>query len=275
MSFAFGIFTSDPNLLRCELLRLRPEVGLGRGDEPVGAAWYADGKVLVQRTSAHARPEGLDQLGGVLESEALLVHGGALPLGLSVEENAQPFRSGEWIFLSQGTNGSEARLRARALEGLPDHLQRMVRGSTSAEVAFALFLNALREAGRAGDPLLDPKSVASALGAAARRLESLTREFGGRALDAAMIATNGQSLAAARLGEGPLQYRLLEGSADCERCGIDHASAGEKESLRRAHLRQRSVAVATDVRAASGWIPLESGSSIAVGTSLHPERVSF
>ncbi len=273
MPFAFGIITSDPNLLRCELLRLRPEIGLGAGDEPMGAAWFADDNVLVQRYSAAARPEGLDLLGGVLESDALLVHGAALPLGLSIEENTQPFRFRQWLFVCQGTNGSDAKLRALAMEGLPDHLRRMVRGSTAAEVAFALFLNALRETGRAEDPLLDAKTVAGALGRTARKLEALTHETGGRALDAAMMATNNRMLVAARLGETPLAYRLLEGAQHCERCRID--DSGEMEALRRAHQRRRTVAISTDVRVAQGWIPLESGSAIAVGKSLNPERVQF
>jgi predicted glutamine amidotransferase len=270
--FAFGVLTSDPNLLRCELVRLRPEVGLGSGQEPLGAAWYADDNVLLQRYAPRARPAHLDELGGLVESDALLMHGLDLPVGASLEENTQPFRYRQWLFACQGQVGGGEKLRALALEGLPEHLARVVKGSGWAELGFALFLAALRESGRADDPTIPGRAVAEALGVTARTLERLGGQAGGRGASVTLLCTNNRTLAAVRLGEEPLAYRLLEGAPTCDRCQLD--GGAELETLRRAHTRRRSVAVATDVRG-PGWIPLESGTGIGVGRGLDVEQVRF
>ena len=272
MPFAVGVLTSDPNLLRCELHRLRAQVGLGSPDEPMGAAWFSDGNVLLQRYAPSARPASLDGLGGQLETEALLLHGAPLPLGMSLEENTQPFRYRGWIFACQTGLPASARLRDLALEGLPGHLQRAVRGATSAELGFALFLGGLRETGRPEDPLLDAKVVAEVLGASGRRLERLGLEAGARSVDLRLFATNGRSLAAVRIGDEPLSYRLLEGSPECERCHLGQSA--EAEHLRRAHLRRRTVVAATDVREAQGWIQLQPGTGIAVDRNQDVSRVA-
>src|SRR5919197_4116360 len=122
MPFAIGVFTSDPNLLRCELARLGAEVILGgQEEEPMGAGWYAEDAVLLQRYSARVRPRRLDHLGGVLESEALLVHAGPLPLGMSLEENTQPFRYRHWLFALQGAIGSNGTTPAPGVDGRAGH----------------------------------------------------------------------------------------------------------------------------------------------------------
>jgi predicted glutamine amidotransferase len=274
MPFAIGVFTSDPNLLRCELARLRDEVVLGAHDDgPMGAGWYSEDAVLLQRYSARVRPHRLDQLGGVLESEALLVHAGALPLGMSLEENTQPFRYRHWLFAHQGTIAGNDKLRARILDALPEHLARAVRGSTPSELAFALFLSALRDSGRTDAEHFEARESAKVLGAAARRLEQLAHDAGARPPSLGLLATNNRVLLACRLGDQPMFYRLLEGTQTCAVCGLD-AGPKARPSVR-AHLRRRSIVVATQVADPQAWIPLESGTAVAVGRDLGVQRVAF
>ena len=274
MPFAIGVFTSDPNLLRCELARLRAEVILGaQEDEPMGAGWYAEDAVLLQRYSARVRPRRLDHLGGVLESEALLVHAGPLPLGMSLEENTQPFRYRHWLFAHQGAIGSNDKLRVRVMDALPEHLARAVRGSTASELAFALFLSVLRESGSTDDEQLEPRHAAKVLGTSARRLEQLALEAGARPLSLGLFATNNHLLVACRLGDQPMFYRLLEGTQTCEVCELD-GSAKSRAAVR-AHLRRRSIVVATQVADPQAWIPLESGTAVGVGGDLGVQRVAF
>jgi predicted glutamine amidotransferase len=274
MPFVIGVFTSDPNLLRCELARLRDEVILGaQDDEPMGAGWYADEAVLLQRYSARVRPERIDHLGGVLESEALLVHSAPLPLGMSLEENTQPFRYRQWLFAHQGTIGGNHKLRARVMDALPEHLARSVRGSTPSELAFALYLAALRDSGSPDEDQLEARDAARVLGASARKLEQLTQDAGGRPPSLALLATNNRLLVACRLGDQPLFYRLLEGTQTCAVCGLD-GTARTRPSLR-AHLRRRSVVVATHVADPQAWIPLESGTAVGVGRDLGVQRVAI
>ncbi|HZA50831.1 MAG TPA: class II glutamine amidotransferase [Myxococcaceae bacterium] len=274
MPFAIGIFTSDPNLLRCELARLRDEVSLGaHTDEPMGAGWYAEDAVLLQRYSARVRPERLDQLGGVLESEALLVQAGPLPIGMSLEENTQPFRYRHWLFVHQGAIAGGEKLRVRLMDALPEHLARVVRGSTPSELAFAVYLWALRDAGRTDAEHLEPGEAARVLGTAARRMEQLAQDVGARAPALGLFATNNALLAVARVGEQPMFYRLLEGTATCSICGLD-GSAKARPSVR-AHLRRRSIVVSTQVADPQAWIPIESGTAVGVGRDLSVHRMAI
>jgi glutamine amidotransferase len=274
MPFAIGIFTSDPNLLRCELARLRDEVNLGaQADEPMGAGWYADDAVLLQRYSARVRPDRLDQLGGVLESEALLVQAGPLPVGMSLEENTQPYRYRHWLFVHHGTIGGGEKLRARVMDALPEHLARAVRGSMPSELAFAVYLWALWDAARADDEHLEPAEAARVLGTAARRMEQLALDSGARGTSLGLFATNNSVLTVARVGEQPMFYRLLEGTATCSICGLD-GSAKARPSAR-AHMRRRSIVVATQVADPQAWIPIESGTAVGVGTDLSVQQIAI
>lgn len=274
MAFSIGLFTSDPNLLRCELARLRHDVLVGNAsEEPLGAGWYAEDNVLLQRYAARVRPEGLEQLGGVLESDALVVHAGPLPLAVSLEENTQPFRYRQWLFTAQGALSNGERLRARVMDEVPEHLARAVKGDMPHELCFALFLAELRETGRTDDARLDARTLAQALGKATRRYEQLAAEAGSRTSGLVCIATNNRALAAARVGEQPLYYRLLEGSPSCEVCKLD--GSAESEPSLRAHLRRRTVVVATHVREPLAWHPVDSGQAVGVGRNLGVEKVGF
>lgn len=274
MALSFGIYTSDPNLLRCELARVRHDVpDLSAMAEPMGAGWFAEDSVLVQRYSAKARPSSLEGLGGVLESDSLLVHSAPLPLGLSPEENTPPFRYRQWMFAAQGSLGATGRFRNDAVDALPEHLARAVKGDTHHELMFAIFLSALRDSGRTDDFQLDPAAAAKVMGAAARRIEQLAPDSNGRGSGLSMIATNNRVMVAARLGEERLFYKLLEGAPTCDVCDLQ--TAVDTEAAARAHLRRRSVALTTGVRDPQGWIALEPGTAIAVGRNLHVERLEF
>src|SRR6266849_3704621 len=242
MSIAFSVFTSDPNLLRCELYRLKHLVSLS--ERPLNAAGvgsYSQEEVLLQRyPGAGVHPSSLFSSWDKLESEALLYHATMLPLGVSLEENTQPFRYHRWLFCHNGQIGGFASIRTRLIEMLPDHLQRQLSGDTESEVAFALFLKFLRDTGRTDDVVLEP------------------------ALAAQLIAT--------RHGPDPLHYLLLEGSARCERCGIE-ISSPDARPLVRAHRRRRSIAIASHLLDSTGWMQIPDGATIAVGRDLSIQRL--
>ncbi len=270
MSFAIAVYTSDSNLLRCELARLKKDVALElRSPGPMGAGWFSDGNVLLQRYASAARPESLELLGPDLESDALIVHSAALPLGMSLEENTQPFRFRRWLFALLGQI-SGPHFRADVQELIPGFLGRSVRGSTESEWVFALFLAQLREVGHIDDSQLAPLTSAQVLGKTVRTVEKLS---GARGDAMNLLATNDQVLLAARLGPDPMYFRLLEGTPTCDLHNLD--GRAESQSAVRAHLRRRSVVVATQVTNPAGWIEIESGSAIAVGRNLHVEQVRF
>lgn len=276
MAFVVGIYTSDPNLLRCELARLRTDLVLGdERKEALGVGWYAEQNILLQRYAPKVRPGSLEQIGGVLESDALVAHGGALAVGMSLEENLQPFRYRSWMFANHGEVTQVDRFRNLAMDALPDHLGRSIKGSTAHEVAFALFLAALRDLGRTDDDELEARAAAKAIGEAARRLDALAQRAGARDAALGMISTNGHVMVAARLGNQPVYYRLLEGSATCEVCGLNGDGSALAQAQVRSHLRRKSVVISTNVKDAHGWIPLESGTALGVGATLDVETVRF
>jgi hypothetical protein len=265
MSAAFALFTSDPNLLGCVLHRLEGQVSLA-GSESLNAAGvgsYALDDVLLRRYSQGRLPRTLQDLLPHEKSEALLYRGQVLPLGMS-PESGQPLRYREWLFCQLGTVHAFAELKPKLEAELPDYLQRTPGHATEGEVAFALFLKYLREAERADDRTLEPSLIAQMLGQASRRIQQLSTAAGAARLSSInLIASNQQALVATRLGETPLHYTLLEGSERCDVCGLTAATPSTAPKIR-AHLRQRTVAVASHVAQPAGWVELPSGSALAV-----------
>lgn len=266
---AFALFTSDPNLIRCELFRLREQLQLPAAGavNAVGMGSYAQEDVLLHRfASLGALPAQTDAWCGP-ESEAFLFHAGQLPVGLSLEENTQPFRYRRWMFCQVGSTGASPRVHARLLSQLPEFLQRRIAGESEAEACFALFLKLLRDTGHTDDDRLEPALGAQLLGKTARTLAQLAQEAGaGVRGQLTLLATNGQMLLAARLGGAPLYYSLLEGSDRCGRCGLE--GGGELAPLAREHRLRRTVALATHVVRPAGWLELADGRALAVDRDL-------
>ncbi len=275
MSLAFAVFTSDPNLLQCELSRLESEVSLPEVQplSAVGVGSYAQEDVLLQRHTSPPALRSLSKLWPRLDSEALLYHGGALPVGISPEENAQPFRYHRWLFCHLGAVSEFPRVRPRLLASLPEFLQRQVRGDTDSELVFAVFLKLLRDTGRMDDPLLEPALAAQLLGRTVRLVAQLSSDAGASKTPGLnCIATNGWMLISTRYGSAPLAYALLEGTARCERCGLD-ASMSDSRPIVRAHRRRKTVVIASHPGRSTSWMEIPDGSAIAVGRDLNVQRL--
>jgi hypothetical protein len=277
MSVAFAVYTSDPNLLPCVVQRLEGQVSIS-GFEPLNSASvgsYAQENVLLQRFSLGELPSKLAQLLPQQKSEALLYRAQMLPLGMSLEKS-EPLRSRRWLFSHVGMLNAFAELKPRLVAELPDYLRRMLGGEAEGELAFALFLKLLREVGWAEDRAIAPSAIARVLGRTARRLQELSSAAGAaRTSSINFIATNRQSLVATRLGAQPIFYTLLEGSDRCAACGLMSTTPATEPKIR-AHLRQRTVAVATHVApAASGWVELPSGLALAVDWTLGLHTATF
>ena len=276
MSVALAVLTSDPNLVRCELHRLEGQVSLqpeeGRSNA-VGIGAYAQDDVLLRRFPRDANLT-LASLAPPHETEALLFHGRRLPVGLSLEENTQPFRSRRWLFAHQGGLEDFASVRAALLAEVPDFLRRQIRGETDSEVAFALFLKRLWDTGHADDPRVEPERVGQALADTARALSQASARAGAaRTSTVNLLATNGYLLAATRLGSRPLYSTRLEGTDTCEVCGLTPHSPDTLPAVA-AHRRRHSVVVATHLKRPAGWVELAEGSTLVVGPDLRVHHLS-
>jgi glutamine amidotransferase len=269
MSVVFAVLTSDPNLLKCELARLEGQVTLQAEPKAnaVGMGAYEDGEVLLRRLSSDAGLT-VGSLAPPHESGALLFHAGRLPLGLSLEDNTQPFRSRAWLFAHQGALNGFEQLRASLLEELPDFLRWQVKGATDSEVAFMHFLKHLREKGRAEDPRHEEEVAGRLLAETARELEQRAAQAGAaRTSTLNFVATNGRILVATRSGAVPLYYTRLEGTDRCEVCGITPKTP-ETQPTVIAHRRHRAVVVASHVKRTQGWVELAQGTALAVSEEL-------
>jgi glutamine amidotransferase len=269
MSVVLAVLTSDPNLLKCELARLEGQVDLHA--EPranaVGVGAYADGEVLLRRLSTDMGLT-VGSLAPPHESGALLFHAGRLPVGQSLEDNTQPFRSRAWLFAHQGALNAFEQLRDSLLEQLPEFLRWQVQGTLDSEVAFAHFLKQLRDMGRMEDPRLEAELAGRLLADTARELERQAAQAGAaRTSTLNFVATNGRILLAARSGASPLYYTRLEGTDRCEVCGLTPATP-EMQPAVMAHRRQRAVVVASHVKRTQGWVELAHGTALAVSGEL-------
>ncbi|AKJ05261.1 glutamine amidotransferase [Archangium gephyra] len=275
MSVALAVLTSDPNLVRCELHRLEGQVAL-QGEEgrsnAVGIGAYAQDDVLLRRFPRDADLT-LESLAPRHETEALLFQGRRLPVGLSLEENTQPFRSRRWLFAHQGQVEDFASVRAGLLDEVPDFLKRQIRGETDSEVAFALFLKRLWETGHGDDPRLPAEVAGRLLMDTARSLSQASARAGAaRTSTVNLLATNGYILVATRLGGQPVYYTRLEGTDSCEVCGLTPGMPDTQPGVV-AHRRRRSVVVATHLKRPAGWVELAEGTALTVEADLQVRHV--
>ena len=183
----------------------------------------------------------------------------------------QPLRFGSWLFSTEGDLESFPRVQAWVESELPPHLMRAVGTRTVASSAFALFLASLRSTDP--DRPLAPRDGARRLAQVARALAvRAAAEGAARSARLLLLATDGQVLLAARVGDVAARVALLEGTASCVRCGIQ---AGTKMDVQvRGHLRARAVAVTTfPLTAGTHWLELSDGGALGVGPTLELELV--
>ena len=277
MGGSFGILTSHPDLLGCQLLRLDAQVQLGTGTHSTTLI----GLGTVSGVERRARAAGLIAALVVFvgwswvaidgASSALLYRGQVLGPGASLDEDVQPLRHGSWIFSCEGDVGAFPRVQAWLDGELPPHLVRAVGTRSVAAASFALFLGALPPLDQ--NRPLAARDGARMLGQVARVLaQRSAAEGAARAARLLLMATDGRVLLAARTGDVPAQMRLLEGEARCRRCAMDEHS--KSRSLVRAHLRSRSVVVTSaPLGTGAHWLAIPDGGALGVGPSLEPELI--
>jgi glutamine amidotransferase len=272
MGALVAILQSDPNLLRCQLVRLGNHVSLEVGDAPpdaYGFGYYASGGdvLLGKRPTGAPALLPLPELVGRVDSEALLVHARRARIGVAKDENTQPFRYRRWLFAHDGTIEGWAEVRPKLLAALPDFLRRNVLGDTDSEHCFMWFLKLLRDENQLDDLDLDPQAAGRALARTVRQIEAWSRDVGvQKPSRLCFVATNGRTLVATRRG-GPLHYALLEGIVPCEVDGIEIATP-ESDPRVRPHRRVKAVVFASRLTQPNGFIEVPDGSVVSVSRSL-------
>jgi glutamine amidotransferase len=267
MTRLFAITTSDPSLMRCELLRSRRMIVLDDLTQVLGLGAWDDAQLVQRQYGVGVTRADMWELPN---SETALYAVGPLERGVPIEQVAQPFRTRQWLFGQAGAVDQPQLVRERLAGQLPDHLLRALKGPSLEEVVFATFLAELRSLGRTEDLTLEAPIAAQLLARTADHVERATEKAHRAQL--ALVATNGRIVVAASRGSRRLFYRLLEGDGVCERCGL---SGDEKPttSLARDHRRRRSILVVTDPLRPDGWLEVPDGRSIAVSRNLELQLV--
>jgi predicted glutamine amidotransferase len=272
MGALVSILQSDPNLLRCQLARLKDHVSLqddGALPDAYGFGYYHAGSVLLGKrpTGAPAPLSLTDVVGGKIESEALIVHARRATIGKAKDENTHPFRYHRWLFAHDGTIEAFDEVKPKLVAGLPDFLRRNIAGDTDSEHAFMWFLKLLKDEGRLDDLDLDAQTAGRALARTVKQIDAWSRDVGAQRpsrLD--LVATNGRIMVATRRG-GPLFYALLEGIVPCALDEID-VTTPESDPRVRPHRRVKAVCFATRLAAPNGFIEVPEGSVVAVSRTL-------
>lgn len=271
MATSLAVLTRDPNLMRCELRRLREKAALApAGERPgaIGLGYVHGSEVLLRKKPGSMAPADLYELGKDIESDAILFHADRTPAGSFKDENSQPFRYRRWLFAHDGAIEQFAGAKAAIIAELPDFLRRQVKGETDSELAFMAFLMRLPATSRTEDADLPATAAGKLLGETARALEQHARAAGASRPSALnLFATNGRVLAAVRLGGGSLHYALYEGITRCGHCGLTEATP-DTNPLVRSHRLLKSVAVARTLLGPNGWIEVPEAHAVTVGRNL-------
>lgn len=271
MGALVAILQSDPNLLWCQVERLKNHVALSDGSmlpDAYGFGYYNASDVLLgKRPSGTPNLLGLGDLSSAVNSEALLVHARNATIGNHKDENTHPFRFRRWLFAHDGTIEGWQQVKPRLLAYLPDFLRRNIVGETDSEHACMVFLKLLRDEGRMDNLDLDASVAGRALAQAVKQIDAWCREVGAQKPSALnFVATNGRILVASRRGR-PLHYALLEGIMPCVREGIE-STTPESDPRVRPHHRVKAVCLATFLQQTNGFIEVPDGSVVAVSRTL-------
>lgn len=271
MGALIAVLQNDPNLLACQVARLRGHVALaegGRRPDDYGWGYHRAGEVLVgRRPTGTPAPLELPELLGAVAGEALLVRAQATASFPAKDENTQPFRFRRWLFAHVGAVEAWPEVKPRLVAALPDFLRRSIAGETDSEHLFMLFLSHLREAGALDDIDVAADVAGHALARTVRQVDAFCRECGAKRQSVLDLATtNGRVLAATRRGR-PLHYALLEGIVPCPRHGID-ASTPDSDPGVRPHRRVKAVVFTTLLEDPNGFLEVPESAVVAVERSL-------
>lgn len=229
----YGLRASAPTAVECCLARARNSLltqsrrdlqGFENADG-WGIATYEDGTVRIRRDAAAAHiSEEFRAAAADTAAPTVLAHVRRATVGAMVMQNTHPFSWGRWAFVHNGTVPYFEELRRRMLARMSPEHRDAIRGSTDSEHIFHMVLSA-REA-NPGLPLL------TALEGTLRRVARWCNELGpATRLGLNVLLTDGRAMVGSRW-QRTLSYLERERLADCDVCGLRHASCEPPEAYR-------------------------------------------
>lgn len=245
---------------------------MGRALEPVRhllmapapvARWgmgYAQGGEILLSRSPRRQADAVDFYAAIqpLRSDYVIAHACA-PDDLSGNANTQPFRYRQWMFAQEGCERGTPELQAALAELIPDFLQRNIRGKTLAEHLFHVFLTLLHRDGSLDHADLSPARSCELLSQSVRMAQEAAARTGAGSGLASIMASNGRSFVAVRLGQ-PLYTRRL----------TVPAPRGSREDSFRGVL-----VVSSSTPPGEGFEEIPGHAALQVGRTVHPDIARF
>lgn len=199
----FACMCNQPQRLWAALAPVRSALVVQPPVSRWGLAYAQGGDVLLIRTPK-ASDKPVDLAAPLAEIHTDCAIGQAAPAQASERwvgnDDTPPFRYRRWMFAQTGGPDLEA-ATPRLYEHIPEYLRRNLRGRTPGELVFHLFLAMLHDEGAMDDPNVP---VATTRRALAATVDLVTAERDG-AVSAdslgSLVASNGRSMVALRLGD--------------------------------------------------------------------------
>lgn len=135
-----------------------------------------------------------------VSSTIALAHVRVGTVGEARADNTHPFRMRQWLFAHHGSIDRFDGMRESILNGLPDFLQRNIRGETDSEYIFHILLAQLHEMGQIDVQDASDETVVNALQATVAEIAQLTQKFGADDARLNIALTNGRALFLMRRG---------------------------------------------------------------------------
>ncbi len=268
MSRLVAYFGNEPERVECGIFPARLALYTRAADQ-AGNGWglgfVQGGDVLLQkRPRAEDAEVDFFTLFKELRADTLLGRVGLDDEGRTAAENADPFRFRSWLFGAIGSTSGFEQVRERLLQSVPDFLRRNIRGRSSSEHIFHLFLAFLHDAGLLESQSPQPTAVERALRESIAFVDRLLAGVGAAPTQLALVASNGRCLVARSHGY-PIQFLEVQGIADCTACR--RKNQNEEDERRISHDALRAVIIEADSSAPrrSGWRPLPEQGSLVVG----------
>ena len=269
MTRLFGCICNQPQRLDEALESVRTVLVAQAPVARWGLGYVHSGEVLLTLHPRQATSEvDFYALLAGLNSDYMIGWAGAED-ALRGDANTQPFRYRRWFFAQEsagvprgdaGTADLTHEVQAQLGEHIPDYLRRNIRGRSSAELAFHLFLSMLHDAGTLDDPNLAPTHIRRALRDTVALVDAVAGKAGTSWQHGNIVLSNSRSMMAVRLGE-PLQVRRLKQQKDPRR----------PESQFKAVL----VVSSQDLRGESGFEELPPRSAVAISRDVTTDIVEL
>ena len=260
---------NDPELLSCALFQARPALYWKDPTHPDGwGLGFVQGEEVLLQKRPRPGSEEVDfyALTRGLRADAVVGRVGLDEGPGGSAENSDPFRFRSWLFAATGAVEGFDAIRDRMLQNIPEFLRRNIRGRSSDEHVFHLFLAFLHDAGLLDVRAPEGKLVQHALHQSVNFMDKLLTTAGaGPVPRLALVVTNGRSLVAETRGF-PMQYLELTGVAHCSNPECPKRRGFGEQERRVTHADVRAVVLEADDRLEPrpGWSRVPLGHSLVV-----------